>query len=376
MAPTEADLLRLTLTVHEAATDHTLWPRFLESYARVIDADVTLIQTHHFASRQSSLLADHGVSSPLRASYHAEYSRLNVWREHGRDLYTPGRVVVDQELYPRSLLTRSEFYNDYLRYLGATRGLTGTISRRDNEAVVLTTMRRESGREWRQRDRQIVTLLFQHITRAFATAERLQLGQASEAVLNSLPFGLALLNREGHIVFSNRAAEDILRAADGLVVRQGALRAVDGQADASIERAVQLALKAPGSLEVPSPAVVPRPSMRRSYIVTVSPVCGTPRLANGFSPIAGVVFIADGERRRPTPVAVLRQLYHLTRREADLAVGLADGHPLDQAADRLGMSYETARTHLRRILGKTRMSRQAELILLLERLSHQAITIP
>jgi DNA-binding CsgD family transcriptional regulator len=48
---------------------------------------------------------------------------------------------------------------------------------------------------------------------------------------------------------------------------------------------------------------------------------------------------------------------------------LGQGQTLDEAAEQLQMRYETARTHLRRILSKTETSRQTELALLLERLS-------
>jgi DNA-binding CsgD family transcriptional regulator len=68
-------------------------------------------------------------------------------------------------------------------------------------------------------------------------------------------------------------------------------------------------------------------------------------------------------------VDVLKQGYGLTTREAMLAQALGEGDTVAQAAERLQIRYETARTHLRRILSKTRTSRQTELVLLLERLA-------
>jgi DNA-binding CsgD family transcriptional regulator len=55
----------------------------------------------------------------------------------------------------------------------------------------------------------------------------------------------------------------------------------------------------------------------------------------------------------------------LTPAEARLAVALTQGQTLEQAAERLAIRYETARTHLRRILEKTQTSRQADLMMLL-----------
>jgi DNA-binding CsgD family transcriptional regulator len=81
------------------------------------------------------------------------------------------------------------------------------------------------------------------------------------------------------------------------------------------------------------------------------------------------VLITDPERRRPLDVELLQQGFGLTPREAALARALVDGDTVAAAADRLEMRYETARTHLRRILSKTQTSRQSELVLLLERLA-------
>ena len=55
------------------------------------------------------------------------------------------------------------------------------------------------------------------------------------------------------------------------------------------------------------------------------------------------------------------QTYKLTRKEAMLAAKLSEGKSVEQAAEELAITYETARTHLRRIFSKTGTSRQAEL---------------
>jgi DNA-binding CsgD family transcriptional regulator len=65
---------------------------------------------------------------------------------------------------------------------------------------------------------------------------------------------------------------------------------------------------------------------------------------------------------------VLKRAFGLTRREAALASALSTGKPIDAAADEIGMAYETARSHLRRIFDKTQTSRQTELMTVLARL--------
>src|SRR5216684_5264466 len=114
MPSTEADLLALTLRVHDAAANPSAWPLFLEGYAHAVGCEVVVIQRHVFSQHRSRLLATFGMTQGFTDSYNDHYSRLNVWREAGRHVYVAGRVFVDQEISPRSVLKRSEFFNDYL----------------------------------------------------------------------------------------------------------------------------------------------------------------------------------------------------------------------------------------------------------------------
>jgi DNA-binding CsgD family transcriptional regulator len=89
------------------------------------------------------------------------------------------------------------------------------------------------------------------------------------------------------------------------------------------------------------------------------------------APLA-VVLITDPEQPGPAKLDLLVQLYGLTPKEAEIAVNLSQGKTVEQTAEQLGMTYQTARTHLRRLFIKTGTSRQTELLLLLARLPGSA----
>jgi DNA-binding CsgD family transcriptional regulator len=67
--------------------------------------------------------------------------------------------------------------------------------------------------------------------------------------------------------------------------------------------------------------------------------------------------------------AALERIYRLTPAEAKLAVRLGQGSALAEAAEALGISVATARTQLKAIFDKTHTHRQAELVILIARLS-------
>jgi DNA-binding CsgD family transcriptional regulator len=64
-------------------------------------------------------------------------------------------------------------------------------------------------------------------------------------------------------------------------------------------------------------------------------------------------------------IDLLRCHFGLTPAEARLALHLVAGEALRPAAVKLSISYETARTHLKNIFGKTGTRRQAELVIVI-----------
>jgi len=370
MAPTETDILRLAQVAQEATFESSRWPDFLSGVASLVGADVVMIQRHYLAQHRSQTIVTFGMTPRLKASYNDYYSRLNVWREHGQHLYVPGRVVTDPEMYPRALLKRSEFYNECLAPNGVSYSLAGVVARRRDEAVTLVALRQDRRPSWEDSFRPAIATLVPHVARAQQAEERLTMMAAGEMALNALNIGALLVDGDGMVVFHNDAARQIvIDGNDGLSIQNDQLVARHPLADAALRRLVAHATAPGRSLDVPPDVLVARPSLRRPYFVTASSLSASLRPFLGMRRPAALVLITDPELRSPIAADALRQGYGLTRKEAQLAMALADGLTLERAADKLGIRYQTARTHLRRILSKTQTSRQAELVTLIERFS-------
>lgn len=81
--------------------------------------------------------------------------------------------------------------------------------------------------------------------------------------------------------------------------------------------------------------------------------------------VLNVVFICDPGRQLAVSDAALRELYDFTTAEARLAGELMNGCTVDEAAEKLRIKPNTARSHLKRIFVKTDTKRQGELVRLL-----------
>jgi DNA-binding CsgD family transcriptional regulator len=81
-----------------------------------------------------------------------------------------------------------------------------------------------------------------------------------------------------------------------------------------------------------------------------------------------IVLVIDPKADDPADPALVRDLLGLTLGEARVAALVGSGLPPREAAARLGIGEETARTALKRVFSKVGVSRQSELTALLTKL--------
>jgi DNA-binding CsgD family transcriptional regulator len=177
-----------------------------------------------------------------------------------------------------------------------------------------------------------------------------------------------MLDHAGQVIRHNAQAEQLL--GNGLVLSSRRLRCA--RASDTVE--LNQLTTALGRSTVPSPAAAPivvaQRVSKRPLVIQGIPLAG---LASAiFSPATSILLVSDTDRQAPpTAIETTQQLFGLTTMESTVLSFLEREIPLPAAADAIGMSFETARTHLKRILSKTGTSRQSDLLMLLGRI-HRA----
>lgn len=204
-------------------------------------------------------------------------------------------------------------------------------------------------------------LVFEHFERAARLAYRppdLRFAKNPTLVVDG---ALRILN-------ANSAAEALLSTGDGLSVRDGSLVAAKASAHRALRKRVQRICTPSQSGSAFEAVQVPRPSAKRPFLLQLAT---TPLdylcIERGVHRC--VIEILEPEDPAPLDPELLRSLFDLTAREAEVAsLFSAAVNDIPSAADRLEISYETARAHLRTVLGKCGVSNQVELSRLLARL--------
>jgi DNA-binding CsgD family transcriptional regulator len=307
-----------------------------------------------------------GLPLHLQEIYNSFYSKLDPWRLPGERGYLPGQVLLSDEVCPFCLLKESRFFTDYLRSAGWAHAITTVISRAQDEAVVLTAGRDENSGPFDQAAKRRAEALAPYLIQASLVQEKCGTSSASQAFLNKYPMGLVFLSAEGRSLYTNRAAETIFEKKDGLLLRQGRVRAISSTTDTALQKAMLRILDPTPDGGVSEAMLINRKSTKRPYHVVIS---ATVSEIQGLSHrTRAILTIADPDEMQNEHPSLFSRLYGMTSREAELTSKLCLGKTIEESAMELNITYHTARTHLRRIYDKTGTSRQTDLVLLLARL--------
>ena len=182
--------------------------------------------------------------------------------------------------------------------------------------------------------------------------------------LELLGIGWLVCDSAGRVRGANRVANRILATRDGLRLNSdGVLSATRGR-KGLLADAVQQTIRASETKEQKREAsffIVRRGIGKRAFTLLMRSVAAVSTAQDETGPLA-LLLILDPSLSVQTTESDLRYLYGFTAREACLATQLMNGKSLDDSCYRLGMSYSTARTHLKRMFKKTRARRQSEMI--------------
>ena len=245
---------------------------------------------------------------------------------------------------------------------------TDAVVRQDMLLDVLLRMKRDlSDLQIDARHRNALTERIDALTRT-VTASQL-LADAAFDVLNRIAVGVALVDADAAVIWSNRYVDDIVAQDDGLTISAGRLRAHEPAQSNALARLIENAHRRPraGSDTAPTVLAIDRQRQRQPFLVAAFPLSREPSSSGDKHDIVAV-FVADPVRQVALPARELEVLFGLTPAESQVAALLAGGDRLDLAAEKLGVTTGTARTHLKHIFDKTGTGRQSELSMLLQAL--------
>ncbi|MBX3315124.1 MAG: helix-turn-helix transcriptional regulator [Actinobacteria bacterium] len=280
-------------------------------------------------------------AQPIFERFAHQHPVLIDLAEHGPRGATTWEDVTDVEAFHRT-----DLYREFYAPLGIGSQLLAPLPAPEGVQIALAVNRGSEGFD--ARDRAILDVLRARVLHAYRTVQLRADRVALHAALAGDGWQVVLVDGDGRVVADTDEGVGLADAA-GLV-------------PAELRRALRDALAAPTR-----PTGPPRRS--DPVRITTSDGAAAPAVAALVVPNTvppHVVLV-----RRPTPVEqLLRDQHGLTRRQAEVAVGLADGRSNHQLGIDLGISPATVKKHLEAIYRALDVGSRAEAVALVGRVAN------
>jgi DNA-binding CsgD family transcriptional regulator len=181
--------------------------------------------------------------------------------------------------------------------------------------------------------------------------------------------GVFTLDGLGRVVFSN-AAGDLLIGTD-INIDGGRLRVGFGDARREFDDQLYTVLRAEriDLRDAQKPILIERTQTHGRLVVYLIPTAENMAATDHFlTSTRAIVLAIESKASEPPDPTIVRDILGLTLGEARIAAIVGSGIQPREAANRLGISEETARNVLKRVFAKVGVSRQSELVALLTKL--------
>ncbi len=363
-----ARLDRLTAAIYEGVSEDPPWSSALELMRETLGAAHVTLMLRPPSAESSGVMINTGVvDERATESYEQRFFALDPFVG-----LPPGEVVSAEELMGRDQWRKSAMYREYLKPLDIGHLLGADITTKDGIECRLRATRSDQDPPFSDADKMCCRILLPHLERSIRLHARLDTlecqRQLYSGAVSRLLLGIVHFSHEGSILDMNEEAQRILAEKDGLSRSGKGLAASSRSENQELQRLISEALsggdrgEAPGLAEAMS---ITRPSGRSQIGIVVRAIPFAEYSESRQRP-AAAVFLRDPDGSAAQPSQeVVRRVFGLTRMEAALAILLAEGNTLDEAAEKLNVRRNTARTHLRSIFGKTGVTRQTMLVRML-----------
>ena len=344
--------------IYEAAVVPELWPVVLGELSALAGCfgGVLFTATANRIGRWTS-------SPDLRELMQAftedeEIQANNIRLQHGIKLKHHGFFGSD-ELYGRevrenSLIYRKFFFPNGLGYCAGT-----VVPMPNGDTAVFDLERWGADGPVPAEKLRVLNIFRPHLARAAILANRLNLERARAVVdaLDGAGLPAAVLGSAGRLLAANSRLESM--SAQFLFLARDRIAASDAGANILLAEAIEQVDSSSATHSIPIPALPGHPAA----VVHVLPLPG--QAADGFFGARALMVVTRLDRPAAPSAELLGGLFDLTPAEARVARSISEGKTTEETASALNLSRETVRWYLKSIFGKTGVSRQADLGVLL-----------
>lgn len=371
----DEQVARLRDLIYEGPLESVPWQAFLEALRGVTNATRVSIQLHREANaeRDVRVAATHPDNTidwhEVLEVYRRKYIDTDPIRHHR---LAPGVIVTLDDCigspFREELLASMQIGHMVRSCFSEPGGICGWLQMYGHVPL---------GPFDKDRDVALLRELLPHLERSLRLYARIMRNQseklAYENAISHLAFGSVLVNGDGRVIDCNQVASKLVDKHKGVAMKDGALALASPPDNAHLQQAISNAIRS--RREQDEETAVDLVRMRCSCGALLGfLVLPTPSLTfyRGEHTPNVIIYIceleqhAGGRRERQIGAEQLvAKLFKLTKAEARLAVLLADGLSLVEAAAEMNIAESSARNYSKRIYERTGIRGQTDLVRLI-----------
>jgi DNA-binding CsgD family transcriptional regulator len=357
---------KLVAMIYEGPMESVPWRSALEAMRQLLGANyVTLILRSPALGRAGLMInaSPQGTVLPGEASYNNYYYALDPFVNLPTD-----RVLTVEELLGETFWRKSEMYLQFQKPFDVGHLMGADLRTDDGIECRLRVCRSHASPDFTATDKAICGALLPHLKRAVRLHSKFDVVE-SERTLYASAFermlvGMVILDESGSIMKTNLAADEIIAEEDGIRRKNNVLEISYQLEDRKLQTFIRQALveRAGCATGIVQAMSVTRPSGKAKLGILIRKIAFNEWSEDNARRPACAIFIRDPDRKAQATDEIVRKLFDLTPAEASLALALANGSTLEEVAEEMGISKNTARAHLRAIFSKTGATRQATLV--------------
>ncbi|HEY9033973.1 MAG TPA: helix-turn-helix transcriptional regulator, partial [Pseudomonadales bacterium] len=334
-----ADIDQLISDCYKGPLEQSPWQSFMQGLQQALDAPyVTLLL-------RPPRDGDAGVVLNVVLHSGDAYQRYNE-HYYAQDPFVdlpPGAVLTVDEVVDIGEYKQSDYYRQYLQKVDVEYILGADLVDDNGYSTQLRISRGARQCNFSASDKQLVARLLPHLRQSIELYSRIIHAQAKsdayQQAFDQMEMGCIILDRKQQVLSRNRAADELIRQRIGLVLQERMLLVGSRDENRAFRQLVSRMLE--GQAGTGADVMAFRVALPQS-VTGLGLLCRA--LPPALTPDAGpsvAIFISHPEKNRLSRVEILQQLFELTSAEARLALLLANGLSLDEAADELGITRNT-----------------------------------
>lgn len=352
--------------IYDTVLDKANWPDVLERSAAYVGGSAASIFSKSPAAEGGMLYCGVGIAPHFEQLYFERYVRLDP-ATTGQYFADIGRPIATADFIPYPEFLETRFYKEWAQPQGWVDFVSAVLDRSSTGAAMYGVFRHERDGVVDDETRQRMSLIIPHVRRAVLIGNVLGLKTDEAAAfadtLHGLAAGAFLVEENARIAFANAAGQAMLESRTAVRQEGGALVAVDSRAAVALREAIDLARLGDAQIGTRGIAIPLSYPPHEVWLAHVLPLTSGARRGTGRESLASAaVFVHQASLAVPSGIQSVSKLYRLTKAELRVLAAICEVSSVSEAAEVVGASEATVKTHLQRLFAKTGTNRQADLV--------------